>query len=74
MKWALTQEITQMLQEIFMEVQETWVGVQETWLFIQETKTDTGDDLRMYHFGQKYQYFQFSPIQETNHFAKEMVN
>ena len=25
MKWALTQEITQMLQEIFVEVQETWV-------------------------------------------------
>ena len=28
----------------------------------------------MYQFGQKYLYFQFSPIKETNHFPKEMVN
>ena len=28
----------------------------------------------MYQFGQKYQYFQFSPVQETNHIPKEMAN
>ena len=37
--------------------QGNMAGVQETWLGSRKQITDTGDDLRRYQYGQKYQYF-----------------